>query len=1535
MLPATGQTAFGLPFPAVDVFHSGYSYVSSPTPGGTLGPYWFFGLERMCVTISSGERRLPGVSWEQTGWRGTPTEAILVPSNGQEIPDEARRIRELTLYDANGDALRFLAVIVSQSDEDEQWTIFPAKGVYAEMTFIPATEGMPAHIEVRGGPPGAIRAGGSWVYRFQSPHRAGWGVGRKGRLHDIPVSVMGQPPTYLPAIVSPTGNSWSLRLEEGEQSVVLRDWQTRRGLRFRRETDAQNPNRKIVRVYYFSLTHENYLVPIGTLPAESDSSSVEGAERSWTVQWGTGAEVETGVRLQDSEPVQTFTFFSQNQPVQSFLRLDWQQEPQREKDMYFFAYGYDIENLKGRLTSLTTGVYGIEQYDYYYVGNTPEFITLLSRRGQTSTLSFRWNRSTGMFETITVRRPSYTPDNPDRAWEYLQLEFAENGQVRSRAAYEQIGRDANGNPIFSQTPRWTEFFRYESAQHPAALTTYIDKQGTQWQFDYKDDPDLLLEQVNIQEGRLGVASMRYGENVWGTPSANPQNPPTAPTSVTVGTDPALTWRFDYTMGRQEVGANGLLEAFTGPQRGWWQWRYYPPNSAYPNKLYEVEDPTGNKLRITAYDLFGRPGRIELYPTGNPQEPQLWSETTWTLMGQPRLVRWGYGGLTIGNALYEYDGLFLKRYRDPMGRVAEFTYDYEQGSNLPAGLLREVKIDGALYAELRYDSVGRLEYVLDGQRKPVLKYRYGIHDELRGILHAGDAREETFDYSCCGRVERWTRQDGRFALFDYTENGWVRTIKEHNRDNNRQHSFGYDGAGRLGRASAGRQEGQNIVSEITLRFWYDTDDEIYGVGADPRNHDNDPTNNLSSARTGWLLGEEVVLPNGATHRWYYEYRKNGQRTADVQEFHTSWGSRSRYEYDAAGRPTALYYNDSLLASWSYDFAGRLLSQTVYLPARALTTSIQYADTQAPNAVGYIAHHLYDQPQPIAWFNYQGLPNDPGYNKDGTLRYAREQLPNSSPTEWRYAYHSDGALAYERYATPAEQREHTLTYDAAGNLTGWGAPGQNTWHYVHNQLQWVGGYHPWQGNYNLYFTYTPNGERAQMWSAPTPIEGDVNGDGDVDDSDLLAVLFAFGQACPLGCPEDINGDGAVDDGDLLVVMFNFGRRAGSLSWRYQYDVWGNLTRAISSSAGVTLEHQYDPLGRRMGIFVHRNGVQTVQIYRLYEGDTLLAEVDAATGQAIAEYLWGPLGPIARIDLTNPTRTRYYLLDGLGHTRVLLTPQGTVAEIWSYDSWGFPIRHEVSPDAEYVAQPLTWNAAFGYEWDCFADTGLYHVGARAYDPRTARWLQRDPIDAASGDPNLYRYCGNDPINQVDPDGTEVEWRDLLDVAGFIPGIGEVADLVNAGLYALEGDWGNAAISLAGVLPGGDALKAGRLAKKVIQEAAGEGAEQVAKQGSKYANKTSGNNEYAQKGMKVHADFKRGAEERGWRPEPTMEGKNGTKVRPDAYDPKTGRCKDLKPDTKRGRKRGEEKKRKYKQVLGRETDIIYYDPKSGQIYWPKDEEK
>jgi hypothetical protein len=53
--------------------------------------------------------------------------------------------------------------------------------------------------------------------------------------------------------------------------------------------------------------------------------------------------------------------------------------------------------------------------------------------------------------------------------------------------------------------------------------------------------------------------------------------------------------------------------------------------------------------------------------------------------------------------------------------------------------------------------------------------------------------------------------------------------------------------------------------------------------------------------------------------------------------------------------------------------------------------------------------------------------------------------------------------------------------------------------------------------------------------TLINGDANRDNQIDDADLLIVLFNFGTN---NAQADLNGDGAVDDADLLIVLFNFG-------------------------------------------------------------------------------------------------------------------------------------------------------------------------------------------------------------------------------------------------------------------------------------------------------------------------------------------------------------------------------------------------------------
>lgn len=80
---------------------------------------------------------------------------------------------------------------------------------------------------------------------------------------------------------------------------------------------------------------------------------------------------------------------------------------------------------------------------------------------------------------------------------------------------------------------------------------------------------------------------------------------------------------------------------------------------------------------------------------------------------------------------------------------------------------------------------------------------------------------------------------------------------------------------------------------------------------------------------------------------------------------------------------------------------------------------------------------------------------------------------------------------------------------------------------------------QGGQAFYRYYSRNdaGGRGPVLFVRYAVLGDVNEDGCVDDSDLLAVLFAFGQVGQ-NLLEDLNGDGVVDDIDLLEVLFYFG-------------------------------------------------------------------------------------------------------------------------------------------------------------------------------------------------------------------------------------------------------------------------------------------------------------------------------------------------------------------------------------------------------------
>ena len=100
-----------------------------------------------------------------------------------------------------------------------------------------------------------------------------------------------------------------------------------------------------------------------------------------------------------------------------------------------------------------------------------------------------------------------------------------------------------------------------------------------------------------------------------------------------------------------------------------------------------------------------------------------------------------------------------------------------------------------------------------------------------------------------------------------------------------------------------------------------------------------------------------------------------------------------------------------------------------------------------------------------------------------------------------------------------------------------------------------------------------------------------------------------------------------------------------------------------------------------------------------------------------------------------------------RLIDGESNTVVE-YAYDSWGTPLSTTGTLASTLGAQnPFRYR---GYVYD--AETGLYYVISRYYDPEIGRWINADNQLSTGSDLtglNLFAYCGNNPVNRVDPSG------------------------------------------------------------------------------------------------------------------------------------------------------------------------------------------
>jgi RHS repeat-associated protein len=230
-------------------------------------------------------------------------------------------------------------------------------------------------------------------------------------------------------------------------------------------------------------------------------------------------------------------------------------------------------------------------------------------------------------------------------------------------------------------------------------------------------------------------------------------------------------------------------------------------------------------------------------------------------------------------------------------------------------------------------------------------------------------------------------------------------------------------------------------------------------------------------------------------------------------------------------------------------------------------------------------------------------------------------------------------------------------------------------------------------------------------------------------------------------------------------------GSNTTSYAWDFENRLTSATLPGTGGTVTFAYDPFGRRI-----KKVTSTTTSIFAYDGDNLIEETNSS-GAVVARY-----AETQNIDepvaMLRSGATSYFHADGLGSVTTLSNAAGSIANTYTYDSFG-----KLTASTGSLVNPFQYTAR-----ESDIETGLYYYRARYYDPTAGRFLGEDPIGLGGG-PNFYNYALGDPTNFSDPTGLlsvctrPVRFFQWMGALGFCHGFLKLSDGSTIGGYNRNG--------------------------------------------------------------------------------------------------------------------------------------------------------
>ena len=253
-----------------------------------------------------------------------------------------------------------------------------------------------------------------------------------------------------------------------------------------------------------------------------------------------------------------------------------------------------------------------------------------------------------------------------------------------------------------------------------------------------------------------------------------------------------------------------------------------------------------------------------------------------------------------------------------------------------------------------------------------------------------------------------------------------------------------------------------------------------------------------------------------------------------------------------------------------------------------------------------------------------------------------------------------------------------------------------------------------------------------------------------------------------------------------------------WTYAYDAIGNpISKTKTNGESVTFTWSgreltswclYDDgeLVNPMSFTYNADGIRTSKSYYdevteyILDGTRIVAEVK---GSNVFVYIYDELGlPVGiKYRAANSTAYEYFFFEKnlQGDIVAIYNDSGTKIASYVYDAWGNFTKTQTSGVTYSAADTFVYNnnpfTYRGYYYD--AETGLYYLQTRYYDPQIGRFISADGyVSTGQGllGYNMYAYCGNNPVALLDETG-EFPWL----IIGFL-----VVCAVIGGIYGAMSD-------------------------------------------------------------------------------------------------------------------------------------------------------